>query len=114
MRSGADWQWFGYAGHLIVSSKCRYHLTTYIPRVGVLVSTVGDYHPGDGRTRDTIGSGPDDYFETMVFPCTGVDANGDPIITDLSGLDCVRYAKSLDAERGHYEVCWRFHKKGTH
>ena len=38
-----DWQWFGNAGHLIVSEWCRFHLTT---KVGdYLVSTVGEYWP---------------------------------------------------------------------
>lgn len=39
----SEWKWFGAAGHLIVASDCRFHLTTVIgPYV---VSTVGEYWP---------------------------------------------------------------------
>jgi hypothetical protein len=112
MRSGADWRWFGYAGHLRVPAKCVFHMSTHIPAAGVLVSTIGDYRPGDGKKgRDTIGSGAADYYETMVFECYGVAASGDPSIESLAELECVRYAESIDAERGHYDICWQYQKK---
>lgn len=36
-------EWFGNAGHLIVSHWCRFHLTTKVGKY--LVSTVGEYYP---------------------------------------------------------------------
>ena len=68
---------------------------------------MGDYRP-DGRKRETIGAGAEAFFETFVFKCGGEDANGDAIISDLGEIDSRRYAKSIDAERGHYEFCERY------
>jgi hypothetical protein len=44
-----DWKWFGHAGHLIVSSSCRFHLCTQVG--AYLVSTVGEYWP-DRQVRE--------------------------------------------------------------
>lgn len=44
----------------------------------------------------------------MVFKCEGEDANGDPIVNDLGEIDSRRYAKSIEAERGHYEFCEKY------
>jgi hypothetical protein len=99
------WVWYGYAGHLIVGSRCRYHLAT---RVGnYFISTVGDYFPERDR-RETIGGGPEDFFETMVFPVDGELPSGDPNILDWSAIECARYKESIDAERGHRGLCNKY------
>ena len=102
--SGGGWIWFGYAGHLIMGSSCRFHLATYIPERQLLVSTVGDYHPRGTDKRETIGSGKDDFFETAVLRCEGIEPSGDPRIPSWDFLACRRYKTSLDAEKGHYEM----------
>jgi len=44
--SKGKWIWMPHAGHLIVSSDCRFHLNTYVG--GYIVSTVGEYFPDEG------------------------------------------------------------------
>ena len=44
----------------------------------------------------------------MVFPCDGEDALDNPNITSWSELDRRHYADSRTAERGHYEMCWKY------
>jgi len=103
-----DWKWYGYAGHLIVSARCAYHLTT---RIGdYLISTVGDFRP-DGDERAPIGAGPDAFFETYVFDCLGEDKEGNPILKEFCEIDGQRYAESLLAEKGHYRYCRKYSKK---
>ena len=107
--SHESWKWYGYAGHLIVSRRCAYHLCT---RVGnYLVSTVGAYYqdPGDDKLTP-VGSGSDEFFETFVFVCSG-EHDGDPIVKEYVEIFGVRYNNSLDAELGHYETCWKYHNK---
>lgn len=107
LRGHQDWKWYGYPGHLMVNANCVYHLHT---RVGArVVSTVGDYRPSGSEVRETIGSGPTDYFETMVFECDGEDG-GDPLITTWNEIECNRYETSQEAEAGHYATCWRAHE----
>ena len=109
MESRNGWKWYGYAGHLIVASRCAYHLSTRVG--GYLVSTVGDYRL-DGKSRETIGSGKDDFFETFVFRCNGDTPDGDPNILSFEQIDGERYAESIDAERGHYRYCEKYHALG--
>lgn len=107
--SGKDWKWYGYAGHFIGGKSCAYHLAT---RIGdYLISTVGDYRPRGQDHAEPIGAGEDALFETMVFPCAGEEETGDPIVTDWGSIDGERYAKSIDAERGHYRYCHMYAAK---
>lgn len=97
----SEWVWYGYPGHLIVAKRCAYHLCT---RIGnKLVSTVGAFYPNHHSSMETIGSGEDDYFETMVFECPGEDKHGDP--QQGEQLSCVRYKTSIEAEKGHRAAC---------
>jgi hypothetical protein len=41
----SEWRWFGSPGHFICARDCRFHLCTQIG--AVLVSTVGEYFPGE-------------------------------------------------------------------
>lgn len=105
--SDAGWKWYGYAGHFIAASDCRFHLATRVG--GYLISSVGDYRPrGDREERQTIGAAKDSFFETYVFECLGEDKNGDPIVKNYSEIDGERYAESIDAERGHYRYCHKY------
>jgi len=101
------WYWGGYAGHLSVGNYCRFHLSTLLPN-GYHVSTVGDYWPRHKDGRDTIGAGPDDFFETFVFKAHGMDDNLNIIHGDMIELEGVRYADSRDAERGHHAMCEQY------
>lgn len=109
MKSRSGWKWYGFAGHFVGGRHCAYHLCTRVG--GFLISTVGDYRPPSGRgDRLALGISKDSYYETFVFKCGGDDECGDPII-DLSEIDSERYAKSIDAERGHYRFCEKYAAK---
>lgn len=104
-----EWVWYGYAGHLCVGTRCAYHLCTRVG--GFLISTVGHYLPKGDDKMAAIGASCHDYFETMVFPCGQRDnPSGDPDIIDFVELECTRYAKSIDAERGHRAICEKYAK----
>jgi hypothetical protein len=117
-----DWQlraeWYGHAGHLCVGIYCRFHLCTIVGDFDqrFLVSTVGDYYrqrgQGDaGWKRETIGAGPDAWYETMVFAvgterCKEKDCGcGLPDPVSWSELASRRYATNGEATRGHLELC---------
>ena len=106
MTKKKNWIWYGYAGHLVVSRRCAYHLCTDVG--GYLVSTVGALYPHDKEMMERIGSGPDDYFETMVFRCDGQNSDGDPNILSWEEVELKRYASSLEAEKGHHKFCKRY------
>lgn len=38
------WTWLGHAAHLIVASKCQFHMATELGN-GIIVSTIGEYWP---------------------------------------------------------------------
>lgn len=106
------WHWCGYAGHLIVSDRCRFRMHT---RVGNWrISTVGDYRPGpipgmwEGSEMEAIGGGPDAFFETYVFPVAGHGVNGEGEVTDWFETDGERYATAIEAERGHMRYCYKY------
>lgn len=106
----SKWVWYGYAGHLAVGARCAFHMST---RIGnYLISTVGHYIPKGKETTqiESIGSGNSDYFETMIFPCSGEDKYGNPII-ELNELYCRRYSNSREAEANHRKVCKEYAKK---
>ena len=98
----------GCAGHLIVSTMCRFHRHTQIGDT-YRVSTVGDYYPNTRGTevkRETIGAGPDAYFETMVFRTLptqdeGNEGCGGHKVADWSEIDGKRYATAGEAQVGH-------------
>jgi hypothetical protein len=100
----------GCAGHLIVSNKCRWKRHTQVGNYRV--SSIGDYYPGrDGR--DTIGSGPRDYFETLVFRTTpnpeqGSEGCGCMSVNDYCELDGERYATAGEAQAGHEKYVKRY------
>ena len=95
----------GCAGHLIVSQSCRWRRHTQIGS-RFRVSTVGDYFPDWHGPRETIGSGAQDWFETMVFvttsqPDTGNDGCGCLTVDDYNEIDGRRYATAGEAQAGH-------------
>lgn len=132
--SADKWIWMGHAGHFILGHKCRFHLNTYVN--GYIVSTVGDYVPdstvidivrpefkhlrGDEKEYaymkkyncESIGSGEDDKYETMVFKA-GKELSGCcpyRIIVE-EDFECKRYKNSSDATKGHYALCKKYDKK---
>ena len=74
----SEWIWMGHAGHLCVASRCRFHLNTYVN--GYIVSTVGEYWPGEIVARITLQS-------QLDHPNPFRDINTDLIkkILDLKG-----------------------------
>ena len=101
-----DWVWYGHACHLVVGRRCAYHLGT---RVGeYLISTVGAFHPSHNSEMETIGSGEDDYYETMIFECDGEDEHGNPNIISWSEIGVIRYGTSEEAKEGHHILCNKY------
>ncbi|WP_129141548.1 hypothetical protein [Modicisalibacter coralii] len=108
MHSQEGWKWYGFPGHHICGARCQFHLATSI-NGKYLVSTVGRLILDPLREPGKIEQvGADRYFETMVFEMDGDNADGDPNILDWGGLEMEGYNHSLDAERGHYEVCRQY------
>lgn len=106
--SHESWKWYGYAGHLVVSNRCIYHLNT---RVGkYLVSTVGAYYPDHSDGMEPIGLSKDDLFETCVFTYHG-EINGQTFTKTYDEIEGRRYPTSQAAELGHYKMCWKYHNK---
>lgn len=108
MQSRAGWKWYGYAGHFVGGKSCAFHLCTRVG--GFLISTLGDYYPRSGNgKREPLGASGDSWFETFVFKCDGEEESGDPKMADgFTEIDSERYAKSIDAERGHYRFCEKY------
>lgn len=103
--------WYGNAGHLCVSSDCRFHLCTEVN--GYLVSTVGEYYPYGEKTMKPVGLMPKDLYETMVFKMSGSRCKcgcGLPDII-LSALICDRYATPKEANENHMKYCEEYAKK---
>lgn len=125
-----DWVWMGHPAHLIISSRCRFHLATYVG--GYIVSTVGEYLPeerareiiaqqdgvvlegqGDARLADymkKIGFVEVGYkrkYETMVFKAGPSDEHPccPYAVTDWGELDMRGYNEASDAHQGHLEMC---------
>ena len=93
----SEWQWLGMPGHLIVSSRCCFHLHTIIG--DYRVSTIGCYHPkgcGEGKI-EAIGA--DHLYETMVFSAD---------LEDFTGKDFDGYQTEDEANGGHQRMCERY------
>jgi hypothetical protein len=109
--SEKDWKWFGNAGHFICSDSCRFHLTTQVGKY--LISTVGEYLPKGIPTKqfESVGSDPDELFETMVFEIGGYCycGCGLPLIGDVTEpLDIKRYKTPGEANQGHLKFCKKY------
>jgi len=105
MNTNTNWKWYGFAGHLIVSDRCAYHLTTKVGNF--LISTVGAFRKNYYDDFYTpIGSGKTELFETCAFLCPGEDEFGNPIRGEE--LSCQRFGDSKEAEVNHYAECRRF------
>ena len=101
--SAAGWKWYGFPLHFICGDQCVFHLGTKIGNY--VISSVGAMKDKDGKLK-TIGL--DRTYETMVFKHSGEDKHGNPIIS-FSEIDMEGYNDSEKAERGHYEMCWKYH-----
>lgn len=111
-----EWKWLGYAAHLIVGSRCQFHLATVVG--DYVVSTVGEYLPYDAKDKrdfDEVGAGR--LYETMVFRTTGQVCHdpecncGGPVIEDWMELEANGYNLRGDATEGHMEMCRRWAAK---
>ena len=102
---------FGYPGHFICSSNCKFHLATQIGKY--LVSTVGAYYPPGKEEMETIGF--ESFFETMVFdagkPCAAKECGCE--LPNISGrqLDFDGYKTAGEADRGHEIMVKKWAKK---
>ena len=109
MKSKEGWKWYGFPGHHVCGRRCQYHLSTNI-RDSVLISTIGRFVPDPMRhpeKTETIGACRN--FETIVFRIVGEDDKGDPRIIDWGDtLDSAGYNSSIDAEKGHYALCYKW------
>lgn len=107
----SDWKWFGHAGHFICAAQCRFHLCTQVG--DKLISTIGDYYDHK-NTRQTIGSGPTDYFETFVFQvtgpssCTQVECQCNMPQVNWLELEGIRHETAGNAMRAHVSYCAQY------
>jgi hypothetical protein len=111
----SKWEWFGYAGHLIVGHMCRFHLCTKVGKY--LISTVGDYRSSldkeDDKPREI---GCNRLYETMVFlagkRCVVEHCRcGQPSLKTASEIDFAGYNVAGDAQRGHMKMCRKYARK---
>jgi hypothetical protein len=107
--AGKDWKWFGHAGHLIISARCQFHLTTQVG--DYLISTVGDFHPdplSNPQKIDTVGV--DRLYETMVFKIDGYcDCGcGLPHPDTYAEIDFEGYNTPKKANEGHLNFCKKY------
>jgi hypothetical protein len=95
----------GCAGHFICANDCRWRRHTQVGNYRV--STVGDlYYRSEENKRQTVGSGLEDFFETMVFKlrrekCDDNDGCGCRRVKEWSELECIRYKTAGEAQKGH-------------
>lgn len=111
----------GCPGHFIAVDSCQYRRHTQVG--SYRVSTVGDYYqmdytdPQGRRTkRSTVGSGKDDFFETMVFkttrkPARDNDGCGCREVKDWGGLECFRSANPKAAHKRHEQMVAKYGRK---
>lgn len=105
----------GCAGHFICAGDCRFRRHTQVGKYRV--STVGDlFYRIEKSKRQTVGAGPDDFFETMVFKttgklCKGNEGCGCREVVDWSGMECIRYATAGEAQKGHEKLVTKYARK---
>ena len=103
------WKWFGYAGHLIVSDSCRFHLWTKVGKF--IISTVGDYRPTKDGGMETIGADKDSFFETYVFRFGKYDDCGCPMPRSWEEIDGIRTPNHTKATKAHIDFCLKYARK---
>lgn len=102
----------GCAGHNIIARWCAFRRHTQIG-TQYRVSTVGDYYSERGNKRETIGDGPDAFFETYVFettdhPADGSEGCGCLAVKNWGEIDGVRYATAGEAQAGHEAMVQKY------
>ncbi len=106
------WVWMPHAGHCILGSRCRFHLSTYVG--GYIVSTVGECPKDrimDNEKFEPVGSGSEVY-ETMVFKAVKrVDKCCPWKIDCCESTDCERYMTADEATVGHMRYCKKWAKR---
>jgi len=97
-------KYFGRAGHLIVSDRCRFHIHTHVN--GVCVSTVGEYYPG-AYDKKPSEIGLNRLYETFVFR---LDRSGEGV-KSYSEIDSDTYNDVESADLGHEAMCAKYEKR---
>lgn len=115
--SADQWEWCGQAHHFIAARSCQFHLATWVAEGRFLVSTVGDYRPGDvdGEMRP-IGAGDSAFFETFVFttdPDNRDEESGHAPVTDWSEVEGERVATHEDANITHIRLCRKYDREAV-
>jgi hypothetical protein len=107
----------GCPGHLIVSRWCQWRRHTQIGW-RYRVSSIGNYFPRGDDKRSTVGSGPKDFFETMVFETSDNPADGAAsegcgckAVKGWGEIDGTRYATAGDAQKGHERFVAKYRRK---
>ena len=111
MIAAEKWRWYGLAGHLIVSARCRFHLCTVVGKY--IVSTVGAYYQkGEDKKPTEIGAGR--LYETFVFKVGKGECDcgcGLPSVVDWSEIDADSYNDARAANEGHLKMCRKYARK---
>lgn len=101
-------KYFGNAGHLCVSSQCRFHICTQVGKY--LISTVGEYFPSGSEKMESVGIAR--FYETMVFKITGeCDCGCGLPMHDCSELEIAAYQTAAEANKGHEKLVKKYLKK---
>lgn len=117
-----DWVWMGRPAHFIGADECHFRLATYIPSKRVIVSTVGDYDPYQGKEKPKIPGrfitrpvdiGLDRKYETFVFPAVKAKsaACGCPYHIKPNELDSLPANDAKTATKNHYALCKEWDEK---
>lgn len=104
----------GCPGHFICADDCRYWLHTQIdgPGCHYRVSTIGEYWRYGKRV--TVGAGPDDYFETLVFRTTTYEGQcGYKAVESWLEIDGRRSSTAGEALRTHEEFVAKWAAKAA-
>ena len=93
----------GWAGHFIAARRCEFRRHTHVGPY--CISTVGDYYPGGGEKRETVGVGR--YFETMVFDLS----QGEDGPNRWTEIDGGAWQTREEANTGHEMIVNRWAEK---
>lgn len=106
----SEWVWYGFAGHFISASRCRFHLATEVGNFRV--STIGGYaSPTNPKEFSEVGL--DRKYETMVFRI----ADGTAVcncgcrmkeLESYSELEMLPANDPDTARKNHMEACLKY------
>jgi hypothetical protein len=113
-----DWVWMGRPAHFICADRCHFRMATYIPASSVIVSTVGDYDPGESASKILGKKRPVDIgfgrkYETFVFKAYAAKDCDCPYHIEPSEIDTLPANDGKTANANHYAMCEKWDRRPT-